>query len=471
VKFGGVEAIWFAVSSDTQILADIPAHSPGLADVVVRTPSGSVTGSNLFLFIGSPTVVAPTISSVTNSSAVLGGDVTSDGGRVLSGRGVVYALTSINDNPQLGGFGVYETSIPAATGPFEIYVPGLLPGVGYSLAAYAANEIGAAYSDVGYFTTLTSAIEAWRQQWYGTTEDAGSAADGADPYGTGVPNIPCILEKRANPCIAERSASWQTSPPVVRWLGREMLVFVSRLGDFASFVAASLRGVVGTRRLPQRILRAVYEQGALCLPVILIVGAFTGLVLGLQGYHVLNRFGSEGLLGALVSLSLIREMAPVLAALMLVGQAGSALAAELGIQRNSEQIVALETMGIGAHGYLVAPRLLAAVFVFPLQTALFAVVGLWGGSVSGSLLLGVESGIYWSGVERAVEPSDVRECLVKACTFGLLTTAICAYHGFNAHRCSSATGARAVSASTTRAVVHSSIVVLAADYVITSFLF
>lgn len=217
-------------------------------------------------------------------------------------------------------------------------------------------------------------------------------------------------------------------------------------------------------------MRALHEQGALCLPVILIVGAFTGLVLGLQGYHVLNRFGSEGLLGALVSLSLVREMAPVLAALMLVGQAGSALAAELGIQRNSEQIDALETMGVDSRGYLVAPRLLAALFTFPLQTALFVAVGLWGGSLSGSVLLGVDPGIYWSAVERAIEPADVRECFLKAATFGLLTISICAWHGFNAHRCASATGARAVSASTTWAVVHSSISVLAVDYVITSFL-
>ncbi|MGH8047613.1 MAG: MlaE family ABC transporter permease [Chthoniobacterales bacterium] len=217
-------------------------------------------------------------------------------------------------------------------------------------------------------------------------------------------------------------------------------------------------------------MRAIYEQGALCLPVILIVGIFTGLVLGLQGYYVLNRFGSEGLLGSLVSLSLVREMAPVLAALMLVGQAGSALAAELGIQRNSEQIVALETMGVSSHGYLVAPRLIAAIFVFPLQTALFVAIGLWGGSLSGSLLLGVDSGIYWSSVERAVEAPDVRECFLKAATFGLLTISLCAYHGFYADRNKSATGARAVSAATTRAVVHASIIVLVADYVITSFL-
>lgn len=257
---------------------------------------------------------------------------------------------------------------------------------------------------------------------------------------------------------------------MLRLVGAQSLRVVSGLGDYALFTGLSFRCAAGSRKLLHRVARAIYEQGTLCLPVILIVGAFTGLVLGLQGYYVLNRFGSEGLLGALVSLSLVREMAPVLAALMLVGQAGSALAAELGIQRNSEQIVALETMGVSSHGYLVAPRLIAALFVYPLQTALFVAIGLWGGSLSGSLLLGVQSGMYWSAVERAVEAQDVRECFLKAAIFGLLTISICAYHGFHAHRCRNATGARAVSASTTRAVVHSSIVVLAADYIITSFL-
>jgi phospholipid/cholesterol/gamma-HCH transport system permease protein len=257
---------------------------------------------------------------------------------------------------------------------------------------------------------------------------------------------------------------------MVHWLGRQALSVTNGLGEYALFTGRALKAIGKTRRLPRRVIRAFYEQGALCLPVILIVGMFTGLVLGLQGYYVLNRFGSEGLLGALVSLSLVREMAPVLAALMLVGQAGSALAAELGIQRNSEQIVALETMGVSSHGYLIAPRLIAAILVFPLQTALFVAVGLWGGSLSGSLLLGVESGIYWSSVERAVGSEDVRECLIKAAVFGILTISVCAYHGFHAHRWNGVTGARAVSLSTTMAVVHSSILVLAADYVITSFL-
>jgi phospholipid/cholesterol/gamma-HCH transport system permease protein len=257
---------------------------------------------------------------------------------------------------------------------------------------------------------------------------------------------------------------------MVRSVGRHTLEIVQALGSLTLFTGRSLRLAVGSRKLGRRVVRAMFEQGVRCLPVILIVGLFTGLVLGLQGYYVLNRFGSESLLGTLVSLSIVRELGPVLAALMLVGQAGSALAAELGIQRNTEQIAALDTMGVSSHAYLVTPRLLAALVVFPMQTALFCCVGLWGGSVSGSMLLGLEPGIYWSAVERAVELRDVKECLIKAVTFGLLTISLCAYHGFNAHLSRAGTGARAVSASTTRAVVQSSILVLAVDYVITSFL-
>jgi phospholipid/cholesterol/gamma-HCH transport system permease protein len=252
-------------------------------------------------------------------------------------------------------------------------------------------------------------------------------------------------------------------------LGRLTLGAISGFGDYALFTGRALRSVVQTKRLGRRVIRAIQEQGTVCLPVILIVGMFTGLVLGLQGYHVLSRFGSEGLLGALVSLSLVREMAPVLAALMLVGQAGSALAAELGMQRHTEQIVALETMGVSSHGYLVTPRLIAALLTFPAQTALFVVFGLWGGGLSGSLLLGVDSGVYWSSVDHAVEFRDVKECLIKALLFGLLAVSVCAWQGFHADRDGSAPGARGVSAATTRAVVYSSIIVLVADYVITSF--
>jgi len=257
---------------------------------------------------------------------------------------------------------------------------------------------------------------------------------------------------------------------MVRRLGRFGLGVAAGFGGYALFSLRALRDGFQTRRLSRRVIRAVFEQGVLCLPVILIVGLFTGLVLGLQGYHTLVRFGSSGLLGALVALSLLRELGPVLAALMLVGQAGSSLAAELGIQRNSEQIAALETMGISSPGYLVAPRLLASALVFPAQTALFVVVGLWGGSLSGSALLGVEPGVYWSSVERAVELRDVKDGLVKAVVFGVLTMSLCAYQGFHADRLPGLSGTRAVSVATTLAVVQSSILILAADYIITSFL-
>ena len=257
---------------------------------------------------------------------------------------------------------------------------------------------------------------------------------------------------------------------MIRFIGHHVVTSVEELGDMALFTTRSSLTAHRSRGLRRRIVRAIYEQGVRCTPVILIVGLFTGLVLGLQGYSVLARFGSQSLLGTLVSLTLTRELAPVLAALMVVGQAGSAVAAELGIQRSSEQIDALETMGGNSLSYLIAPRLLASLLVYPIMTAFFALIGIVGGYISGSVMLALQSGVYWSAVYRAVQPQDVRECLVKALVFGLITTAICCHNGFNSHRRPGVTGAQAVSTSTTRAVVFSSIAVLVADYLITSLL-
>jgi phospholipid/cholesterol/gamma-HCH transport system permease protein len=217
-------------------------------------------------------------------------------------------------------------------------------------------------------------------------------------------------------------------------------------------------------------MHAVHEQGVRCVPVVTIVGLFTGLVLGLQGFYVLTRFGSAGMLGTFVSLTLTRELAPVLAALMIVGQAGSAIAAEIGIHRNSEQIDALVTMGIDPLGYLITPRLFAALIVFPILAVTFTLVGIAGGYLSGSALLGLDAGVYWSAVHSAIRSTDVRECLLKALVFGLITIAICCHSGFTTHRRAGVGGSRAVSVSTTRAVVLASVATLAADYLITSFL-
>lgn len=256
----------------------------------------------------------------------------------------------------------------------------------------------------------------------------------------------------------------------VRLVGSSSLAATASTGDLVIFVLRSVLAAGSGKKLLQRIRVSIFEMGVRCLWVICVVGLFTGLVLGLQGYHVLSRFGSEGMLGSMVSLTLVRELAPVLAALMIVGQAGSALAAELGAQRNSEQIDALGTMGISPLGYLVTPRLLASVVTFPILTALFALVGLWGGYISSSIILPLESGLYWSSVEAAVQPKDLQEAIIKSLVFGFLTIAICAHRGFFAHRQKGVVGAQAVSMATTRAVVSASIAVLASDYLITSLL-
>jgi phospholipid/cholesterol/gamma-HCH transport system permease protein len=253
-------------------------------------------------------------------------------------------------------------------------------------------------------------------------------------------------------------------------VGENSLATVAGLGDFAKFASRGLAAAPATRHLGRRWVRAVHEQGVRCVPVVTIVGFFSGLVLGLQGYYVLARFGSAGVLGTFVSLTLTRELAPVLGALMIVGQAGSAIAAEIGIHRNSEQIDALTTMGIDPLGYLVTPRVLAALLVFPILTVAFTLVGLIGGYISGSILLGLDGGVYWSGVHSAIRLADVQECLLKALVFGLIDIAICCHSGFTTHRRVGVSGSRAVSVSTTRAVVLASIATLAADYLITSFL-
>jgi phospholipid/cholesterol/gamma-HCH transport system permease protein len=257
---------------------------------------------------------------------------------------------------------------------------------------------------------------------------------------------------------------------LLRTIGQRSLTMVMSLGDFADFVVRAFIAVAHARQLRKGVARAIHQQGIRCLLVVTVVALFSGLVLGLQGYYVLSRFGSAGLLGTLVSLTLTRELGPVLATLMIVGQAGSAIAAEIGIYRYSEQIDALTTMAIDPLGYLISPQFLAALLVFPILTIVFVLVGIFGGYLSGSCLLGLDGAVYWSNVHSAVRFEDVRECLLKALVFGIVTIAICCHSGFTAHRRIGVSGSRAVSLSTTRAVVFSSIATLAVDYVITSFL-
>ncbi|MDG1242585.1 MAG: ABC transporter permease [Opitutae bacterium] len=257
---------------------------------------------------------------------------------------------------------------------------------------------------------------------------------------------------------------------MIRTFGRSALFVVHELGEISLFGVGAMRGFFNQRNRAAKLIVAMHEIGVRCFPIVAIVGLFTGLVMGLQLYYTLVKFGGESALGTAVALSLIRELGPVLTALMVVGQAGSAMASELGIQRNDEQIDALQTLSIDPRGYLVGPRLLAALFCFPMLTAVFDLIGIFGGYVTGSLLLHVDSGVYWNRVFETVSWADVRGGFIKALVFGLVTIAICTYRGYNTHRKASFPGVRGVSESATRAVVWSSVMVLATDYLITSFL-
>ncbi len=257
---------------------------------------------------------------------------------------------------------------------------------------------------------------------------------------------------------------------MIRVFGRSALIAIHEMGEISVFGSSALLQFFRQRYRLTKLVSAIHEIGVRCFPIVSIVGLFTGLVMGLQLYYTLVKFGAESALGTAVALSLIRELGPVLTALMIVGQAGSALASELGIQRNDEQIDALQTMSIDPLGYLVGPRMLAALICFPMLTAVFDLIGIFGGYVTGSLLLHVDGGVYWNRVFESVVLLDVQGGFIKSLVFGLVTIMICAYRGFNTHRKASFPGVRGVSESATRAVVWSSVMVLALDYLITSFL-
>ncbi len=255
----------------------------------------------------------------------------------------------------------------------------------------------------------------------------------------------------------------------VEWLGRRGLSFLLEAGRYTCF---SLRAMAAACRLPLQVFKTVeqvYFIGVRSMSVILLIGLFTGMVLGLQGYYALVKFGSEGMLGAAVALSLIRELGPVLTAIMVIGRAGSAMTAEIGVMRISEQIDALDTMDIDPVRFLVSPKVAGAVISFPLLTAFFDFMGIVGGYLTGVIMLGVNSGIYWYRIESAVEMSDVTGGFVKSLVFALIVATMCSYQGYYTHLRSRGFGAVGVSLSTTTAVVISCVMVLISDYVITSF--
>jgi phospholipid/cholesterol/gamma-HCH transport system permease protein len=253
-------------------------------------------------------------------------------------------------------------------------------------------------------------------------------------------------------------------------LGGHVLWHINELGGLAMFLMGAIRGIF---RRPFRFaafLKEIRFIGANSFVVIFFTAAFTGMVLGVQGYYTLSKFGSEGLLGSAVALSLIRELGPVLTALMVTGRAGSAMCAELGIMRITQQIDALECMSIDPYRFLITPKFLATLVSVPLLTLMFDVVGIFGGYFSGVIILDVNPGAFFSGMEQSVLNKDINLGIIKSFAFALIIVWICTGKGYLLYRARVGFGAGSVSRVTTRAVVLSSITVLIWDYLITAFL-
>ena len=252
-------------------------------------------------------------------------------------------------------------------------------------------------------------------------------------------------------------------------LGENFLYLLETTGRMGMFFGATIASIFRPPYSIYAIVRQIYFFGARSVTVILIVGLFTGMVLGLQGYHNLKQFGSEELLGSAVALSLIQELGPVLTALMVIGRAGSAICAEIGIMRHSEQIDALECMAIDPLKFLVAPKFVAALISLPVLAFMFNVVGIFGGYLAGVVLLGVSEGSYFQGMYNSVEWADIRLCLVKSLIFGLLIVWITTFKGYYLHLSRTGVfGAEGVSRITTDAVVFASVTILVWDYLIGS---
>jgi len=240
------------------------------------------------------------------------------------------------------------------------------------------------------------------------------------------------------------------------------------MGRSALFLLMTLAGGFQPPYKIRPLLYQIKVIGSGSFLVIFFTGAFVGMVLGLQGHYTLSKYGSASALGAAVALSLIRELGPVLTALMVIGRTGSAMCAELGIMRISEQIDALDCMAINPYRFLVAPKLFAGLLSVPLLTAIFNVVGVFGGYMVGVVLLHGNGGAYMASMQGSVTALDLKMCFVKSLCFAFLLVWICAEHGFWVTRRAWGFGAEGVSRATTSAVVVSSVAVLVADYVITS---
>jgi len=247
-------------------------------------------------------------------------------------------------------------------------------------------------------------------------------------------------------------------------LGRMTISFVRQLGAMTIFAADIVIATLNPPLRMRQLLDELYKLGVLSLVIITVCGLAVGMVLGLQGYNTLVRFGAEEALGAVVGLSLIRELGPVLTALLATGRAGSATTAEIGTMVATEQLDGLRMMSVDPIDYVIKPKAQAMLFVMPLLSALFVVAGLGGGYVVGVALMGIDAGTYVSSLENSIDfGNDVAGCMLKAVVFGLIVGLISTYRGYTSQPTSAG-----VSSATTSTVVTASVAILISDYFITA---
>ena len=253
----------------------------------------------------------------------------------------------------------------------------------------------------------------------------------------------------------------------LRVIGNRTVNAVWRLGYASRFFAMILIYSGPSFRRFHLTVKELFYSGVMSLIIIVVAGLFVGMVLGLQGYDTLQRFGAEAELGSLVALSLVRELGPVLAALLFASRAGSAMTAEIGMMKATEQIAAMEMMAVNPIARVIAPRFWAGVIAMPLLASLFSAMGVFGGYVVGVVLIGVDEGSFWSQMQSSVDFNhDILNGLIKSLVFGVAVTVIALFEGYDAPPT-----AEGVSGATTRTVVESSLAILILDFILTAFMF
>ncbi|MBV9913067.1 MAG: lipid asymmetry maintenance ABC transporter permease subunit MlaE [Sinobacteraceae bacterium] len=239
---------------------------------------------------------------------------------------------------------------------------------------------------------------------------------------------------------------------------------IRRMGAVLLFLLTLLAQCIPALARPRLFVLQIYNAGARSLIIIMLSGLFVGMVLGLQGFELLRRFGSEEALGTAAALGLLKELGPVVTALLFAGRAGTALTSEIGLMRATDQLTAMEIMAVDPLRYVAAPRFLGGVVAMPLLAAIFSLIGLFGAQLIGVQLMHVDKGAFWSQMQGSVGLRDVTEGVVKSVVFGVLCSLIAVHEGYNAEPTAAGVGL-----ATTRTVVASSVLVLLLDYVLTAF--